>query len=293
MSDSSAHGKSGAPLALPVLWKCLVAPLLLVSANLALAQEASNFDCLIEPWEQVDISFADHGIVSFINVEKGQSVATGDVLAGLESGVEMASVELRRHKANLAEEIRAAEASEAFSKRNLERLQDLYKNKAVPMHKVDEAETDVTVAENRAMQARENQKLAQLELHMAEEMLGRRTISSPIDGVVLERQKAVGEYLEEEPVLSLAQIDPLRVQVLMPVALFGQVKPGMRAMVTPEAPLADHRNRAEVVVVDRNIDVASGTFGVQLQLDNPGDMIPSGLKCSVNFEEEQLLATSP
>jgi hypothetical protein len=35
--------------------------------------------------------------------------------------------------------------------------------------------------------------------------------------------------------------------------------------------------------VDRVIDAASGTFGVRLQLSNPGNRIPAGLRCTVRF----------
>ncbi len=258
------------------------------AAGVAQTGDAQGFDCLIEPWAAVDVSFADHGIISFINVEAGDSVKKGDVLAGLDSGVEAASVELRKFKANLSEEISAADATRAFSERNLQRLEDLYKSKAIPFHKLDEAQTDTTVARNRARQARDNQELAKLELKMAEQVLERRSIRSPIDGFVVERHKSVGEYLEEEPVLSLAQIDPLRVHVLVPVALYGRIHKDMQAQVTPEAPLQEHRGKARVVIVDRNVDVASGTFGVQLELDNPGGAIPGGLKCSVNFDDLKL-----
>jgi hypothetical protein len=37
------------------------------------------------------------------------------------------------------------------------------------------------------------------------------------------------------------------------------------------------------VVVDKVIDAASGTLGVRLQMPNPDNKIPAGLKCSVSF----------
>jgi hypothetical protein len=40
---------------------------------------------------------------------------------------------------------------------------------------------------------------------------------------------------------------------------------------------------AEVVVVDKVIDAASGTYGVRLELANKDHTIPSGLKCKVHF----------
>lgn len=43
------------------------------------------------------------------------------------------------------------------------------------------------------------------------------------------------------------------------------------------------RYEASVKVVDRVIDAASGTFGVRLQLPNPGYRVPAGVKCRVRF----------
>ena len=40
---------------------------------------------------------------------------------------------------------------------------------------------------------------------------------------------------------------------------------------------------AKVTVVDKLVDAASGTFGVRLELPNPGNQLPAGLKCRINF----------
>jgi len=40
---------------------------------------------------------------------------------------------------------------------------------------------------------------------------------------------------------------------------------------------------AKVVVVDRVVDAASSTFGIRLELRNPGGRIPAGIRCKVKF----------
>jgi multidrug efflux pump subunit AcrA (membrane-fusion protein) len=91
--------------------------------------------------------------------------------------------------------------------------------------------------------------------------------------------------VDEETILKIASIDPLRVDVLMPAGRYGAVKSGMRAAIEPEHP-ADASVVATVSVVDPIIDAASGTFGVQMDLPNPGGSIPGGLHCTVKFLEE-------
>src|SRR3712207_9508077 len=64
-----------------------------------------------------------------------------------------------------------------------------------------------------------------------------RSVRSPITGVVIERLLAAGEFAKQVPILRLAKIDPLRVEVIVPVAQLGRVRPGARAEIVPEAPI--------------------------------------------------------
>jgi multidrug efflux pump subunit AcrA (membrane-fusion protein) len=56
---------------------------------------------------------------------------------------------------------------------------------------------------------------------------------------------------------------------------------GAKATVRPEAPSG--KFVATVTTVDSMIDAASGTFGVRLELPNPGLRIPAGAKCKIAF----------
>jgi len=50
----------------------------------------------------------------------------------------------------------------------------------------------------------------------------------------------------------------------------------------PEAPVGG-AHEARVVIVDRLLDAASGTFGVRLELPNPDYGLYGGLHCRVRF----------
>jgi membrane fusion protein, multidrug efflux system len=54
---------------------------------------------------------------------------------------------------------------------------------------------------------------------------------------------------------------------------------GMTSQVKPESPLTGEYS-AKVMVVDRVMDAASGTFGVRMELPNPHLKLPAGLECS-------------
>jgi membrane fusion protein (multidrug efflux system) len=127
-------------------------------------------------------------------------------------------------------------------------------------------------------------RLHEEELLKDKENLKLRSIVSPLDGVVVERRLVSGELIraEKSVVLKLAQLNPLNVEVVAPAELFGTIRIGMTGRVNL-APFFSGTFPAKVVVVDRLIDAASGTFGVRLQLPNPSNKFPAGIKCSVNF----------
>jgi multidrug efflux pump subunit AcrA (membrane-fusion protein) len=107
-------------------------------------------------------------------------------------------------------------------------------------------------------------------------------IHSPLTGVVVERLLNPGELARQTPLLKLAQVNPLRVEVFAPLSLLGKIKTGMKADVRSEG--ADQATySAKVTVVNPVVDSASGTFGVRLEMPNPNNTIPAGLACTVVF----------
>ena len=259
--------------------------LLAVSLLPASVMAADAFDCLIEPNMVVDVSSAVEGVVERFHVERSDLVEQGQLLVELESGVEIAAVNKARARSQMEGALNSQRSSLEFAERRLNRVKQLYKKRLVSSFEMDEAETQVQLARAELQKAEDEQKLAILELQRAEETLNLRRIRSPFKGVVVERFKAPGESVEDKPILKLAQLDPLRVEVYMPASEFGNIKPGLYARVTPENSTSD-QHLTEVKLVDRVIDAASGTFTVRLELPNPDQKIPSGLRCKVSFLSE-------
>lgn len=237
---------------------------------------------LIEPYLVVKVGSAVPGILEDVEVDRGDRVREGQVLATLKSGVEKATMELARERAQMEATLKAREARLKFSLRKQQRMEELYKKNVIPFEEMDESRTNSALALMELEEARENMRLAELEYKRSIEVVKRMTVHSPITGVVMERFLSPGEYVEDQPILKLAQIDPLNVEVIAPVELLGAIKEGMIAEVKSENPQSGVY-RAKVKIVDQVIDAASGTFGVRLELRNPKYHISAGLKCNVVF----------
>jgi multidrug efflux pump subunit AcrA (membrane-fusion protein) len=128
-----------------------------------------------------------------------------------------------------------------------------------------------------------SKQLASLELKEATAIVDRKSIKSPVTGVVVERYLSPGEYVEAEPVVQVAQINPLKVELILGIEFFGSIKEGMVAVVKPAAPLGGEYT-ARVKLVDKIVDAASSTFRVTLELPNPRYQVMPGFKCKVIFQ---------
>jgi len=242
----------------------------------------SGFDCLIEPHAIVDVSTRQAGILEEIIVKRGDVVKKGQVLARLESRLEEIAVELTRARTKMSANLESRRSALGYLKRQRKRIEELYQKKAIPFHEKDKAETDVILAEMELRDAQDNMKLAEIEHKRAEQVLAKRTIRSPVNGVVVKTLIDPGESVEDRPIVTVAQVDPLNVEVILPVEQHGVIKIGTEAEVTPLIRGGAVR-RARVTVVDRVIDAASNTYGVRLELPNPEYAIPGGIRCEIRF----------
>ncbi len=246
------------------------------------AEGAAHFDCLIEPNMVIDINSSVQGKISTILVQRSDMVEEGQLLVELESEIEKATVALATARIGMDAELRERQVSVAFAKRKLARFDEMFIDEVVPLHTKDEVATEASLAALELREVHEKRTIAKLELARAQAFLNQRFVKSPISGVIVERFKSPGEFVEDEPILRLAQLDPLSVEVILPASMFGQISTGQLAKIRPEAP-KNGVYKAEVTIVDRVIDASSGTFGVRLELPNPDHKLPGGLKCNVDF----------
>jgi RND family efflux transporter MFP subunit len=270
-----------------VLTRLGMVSLLTVSAGFyalsAPAVWATGMACVITPYDEISIGTPIEGLIQTVPVDRGDWVTKGQVILTLESSFEEATVALAKAKAEAEAALKSSQLKMGFTSRKLERAQELFKTNSIAQHEVDEAQTEKGLAETAYREASEHKRQAELELNRAAAALQLRTIRSPISGVVVDRLLSPGELARQQtPVMKLAQLNPLRVEVFAPLSLLGKLKPGMRAEVRPEGK-GQPVLQAKVVVVNKVVDSASGTFGVRLEMPNPNNVISAGLACSVEF----------
>jgi len=260
---------------------------LLVLALLAAAVPAAaqEYDCMIEARQAIEIRSPVEAVIETVHVRRGETVKKGQLLVTLAAGPERASLALARSRAQMQGELKSAEARLDIAQKKAARARELFKQQFISENARDEALAELQLATEEVRRVRETQRLNELEARRASEVVAMRSIRSPLDGVVVEVMLKPGEFgaiTFKDPNMKLADIDPLHVEVVLPVSQYGQVKQGQKATVMPEPPVGG-RYDTTVALVDKVVDAASGTFGVRLELRNRKSEIPAGVRCRVQF----------
>jgi len=245
----------------------------------------AEYDCMIEARQSIAVRSPVEGVIESILVQRGDVVKKGALVATLSSGPERAALDMARSRATMQGEIKSAEARVDLTRKKWERAEELVKRNFVSENARDEAQAEYRLATEQLRQARENRRLAELDMNRAKEVLAQRSIKSPVNGVVVEIMLRPGELMssnQKDPIMKIVEVDPLNVELVLPVSQFGRIKVGQHADVLPEQPVGGSHS-ARVEVADHVVDAASGTFGVRLRLPNPGNRIPAGVKCKARF----------
>ena len=252
----------------------------------AFAAPEAGFECLLEPAQVVEIRPSVDGIIAHVGAQRGDLIRRGQPLLELQSAAERAAVDSARYRSKMEGQIASARNRIDYATKKLERLVDLQRDNFSTPQARDEAEAEKRLAESELLSATEGRALAVIELQRALEQLALRSVSAPFSGVVVDRFLNPGDLAESgsgrKPVLKVAQVDPMRADVALPAALFGQVRVGTRASVV--AAVGSARFVGTVRNVDRVIDAASSTFVARLELPNPQGAIPGGSRCSASID---------
>ena len=245
-----------------------------------------GYECLIEPMQTVALRSTVPGTIETIQAHRGESIRKGQILVTLESSAEQATLNLAQYKAQMTGAIVAAQTKYDYAERKFARRREMNAEKLMSTQDKEEAEGDMKSAEADLQVARENHEVARLEYEEQRALLLRRTLRSPFDGVVADQLQYEGDVVEPsdptKPILKLEKIDPLRVHVILPRSVFGQIKLGATGTIAPEAPLGNEL-KGVVSVLDSVVDGASGTFSAYLDLPNPKHRLPAGIRCQAWF----------
>lgn len=240
--------------------------------------------CLILPSRVADLGTPVPGVVERVRVERGDRVRQGQPLVDLRADGERAALEAAQLRAGSAAAVGGAQAQHELARQKLARAESLHAERFISDLALAQTRAEAELARQQWQQAEDQQRLHRAEARQAQAALGQRTLRAPFDGVVLDRMTHPGERAELQPLLRLADVAVLHVEVVAPASMWGQVRVGAVRTVRPDLPGVPAR-AATVARVDEALDAASHTFRVRLALPNADRAVPAGARCRIDLGE--------
>jgi RND family efflux transporter MFP subunit len=231
-------------------------------------------------WHQAPIYARIPGYVEEWYTDYGAKVKKGDLLAKLSTP--RIDAEYRMAEA----EVKAKQAEYQLAIVTKNRYVGLGDTKAVSVQSVSEQKANERVKNAELNRARQELRNIQSRRHF-------KHILAPFDGVVIDRNINVGDYVNEQGSLSLAgkeeanlftvaSLDKLRLFVSVPEAFGPFLQPGLKADVTvPQFP--GRHFTAEFVTVARGFDVSTRTAVTEFVIDNSNGELWPGSYASVHI----------
>lgn len=252
--------------------------LALVGANRI---EGKRIEGFTEPSQTIDVAAAENGIVQEVRVELGQAVKKGEVLGTLDDDVLKATLEIAQLKANSTAAIDAAKAELEIKEQRLNALSEINRTSGGSREEFSRAKADAELGRAKLKSAQETLAADRLEVKRIEAQLLRRTIRSPIDGVITEIHREPGEFLSitEPKVFTVVRLDRLRAKFYIPAENAHRFSKGHRLKVagqSDEKPLT-----GEVDFVSPVTHAESGLVRIDVTLDNRDGRLRSGQRLTL------------
>lgn len=270
---------------LTILFRAL-ATVSICATSIAHATAPEPLRCLIEASDIVELSTPVEGIIASIDVERGDHVEAGQTIARLDTLIETIGLKLAEARANNTAGVLAREARLKFLLAQAERSATLADRRTVSVAVRDEALQEAEVARQELQAARLDLEIAKLEAERAAALLEQKVLRTPISGTVVERLLSAGEYQAgETKIVTIAKVDLLHVEAYAPIGYYDRLAVGDQVTVRPEQPVGGSYE-ARITVIDQVLDAATGTFGFRMELPNKDNLLPAGLRCTVEFAAE-------
>ena len=224
--------------------------------------QIGNYTATTEADVVNNITTAMPNRIKAIYVDEGQKVSKGQRLVALDD-VNTDSYELQ---------VANAEANLKNVEINYNRAVELYKIGGGTKQSVEQMELSLINAQNALASAK----------RALQNVKENTVLTSPISGVVTARNYDAGDMTGQLPILTIAQVQPVKIVINVSESELSKVNNGMPAVVKFDT-YADEEFAGKVTMVAPTVDVATRTFGVEVTVANKDNRILPGMFARVEL----------
>lgn len=281
-------------------------PVEVIEAKIQRIEQEISLTGDICAFSQVVVYSKVSGIIEKLNVEKGDRVEKGDVLAVVEHNMELAQKaqaeasvaaakaaiqQAKSQKEVAMASLKQAEANLELMKLELDRITQLFENNTVSKQQYDEvmakykvsvATRDLAAANLRAAEAGINaaeaglqQALAQLK--QIEIRIQDYYIRAPISGIISKRFVDEGAMdSPQQPIVEITQMDKIKVITEVAEKDIALIKPGLSVVFNVES-YPEKTFTGKVALIDPTLDFRTRTMGLEIHSENPELLLKPGM----------------
>jgi HlyD family secretion protein len=267
----------------------LAAVLCAMSAKPAGAADNSVVDANTRPSMDVKVAFAAPGLVSEVNVNVGDTVKAGQVLARQDDRIDVAELQRIQIEANSTAKIDNYVADEKIKQVQYDRMDGLLKkgNLASPSE-VEAAEQDLILAKTQIEMSKIDKDQKTLDAAKQQIKIELMKLVSPIDGIVETRNINPGEIFSADPqnhegAIEVVRNDPLWVEMNLSTEAVMQLHMG--DLLPVKYSWDKDWQSAKIIAFPPRSDAKSDTQMVRLELANPTG-VRSGAHMQVKLPEK-------
>ena len=205
------------------------------------------------------------GMVTSLSIARGDRVNAGQPLVVLESP---SFVSLQREYLHAA-------AQDALAAQQLTRTMQLFEGKATPQRVLETSQTEARQASIALAERRKMLRLSGLSDEAIAKLTGEAAINATLSVAALQSATVVeimvspGQRLEQSaPLIKLAQLSPLWVEIAVPASNIKAIRPGAKVDID------DYATPGKVVLVSETADPATQTVLVRAEVPNSGELRP-------------------
>ncbi len=236
-----------------------------------------------QPMRTVTLAPLRPGRIRQIAVDEGQFIEAGRVAVYLDDHVQQRRVEIAKALAESRLELQLARVRMEQARRELERIEGLARGRNVSTKELNDAQANAEAARLAYQQAIFKHEQARREYRLQQALLDDLHLKAPFDAYVARRHKDAGDSIQEqEPILTLVQLDPLVVTVDCPLEAGCELRVGQKVLVRPLGVDLPPRE-GEVYFISRVADPASQTVRVKLRVANDDAGWTAGLRVELRF----------
>lgn len=218
--------------------------------------QTATYTATVEPEIINNISAQMANRIKAIYVDEGVRVGKGQKLVVLDD-VNTTQYELAVNNAKAA--LRNAQT-------NYDRAVELLKIGGGTQQSVDQMEVTLVNARNSVAQAERTLRNA----------MENTVLTSPIDGVVTARNYDPGDMTGNQPILTVARVNPVKVVINVNESQIAKLQKGMPVDLTFNS-YGDEVFKGTVSLVMPTVDATSRTVGVEINLPNPNARVLPGM----------------